>query len=338
MKKIFCIALALLLMLSLMGCGAAMGDSAATAPSTPSTPSAPNPGAAADQFWGYDYDTPAEAPMEPSYSQESNGSGNYGGTNTSVSIPDNVKLIYTADIELESTAFDTAVSAIQSLASSCGGYFESSNMNNYSAYRSAWYTVRVPAENFENFCDTISKLGQEGEVLQVNNISRNARDVSEAYYDTESRLFTQQTKLERLQDLLAKAENMEDRISLEYAISDTELAIENLTGTLRHYDSLVGYSTITLYLSEVYKFTETEEPVIGFGAKLAAAFKSGCSRFVNGLQYTLLDMARHWVGWLIFLVIVAVAAVIVVRVLRRRKRAERARYEKIEDKDPGNKE
>lgn len=55
-------------------------------------------------------------------------------------------------------------------------------------------------------------------------------DVSEAYYDTEARLKTQQTKLDRLHALLEQAATMEDIIALETALSETELQIEYLTG------------------------------------------------------------------------------------------------------------
>ena len=229
-------------------------------------------------------------------------------------LPQNVKLIYTADIDLESTEFDRAAAELSALVAETGGWFEHSRVNNYNrSYRSAFYTVRVPAEKFFSFCDSV------GTFCQVNSINRDQQDVSEYYYDTESRLVTQQTKLERLQALLAQAENMEDIIVLESAISETELAIEQLTGTLRHYDSLVGYSTVTITLSEVYQLSGTEAPAIGFGAKLTSAFGSGSRSFISGIQNLILGFARGWAGWLLFLVAAAAAVLVAVRVRRRRQ-------------------
>ena len=154
------------------------------------------------------------------------------------------------------------------------------------------------------------------------------------YYDTEARLTTQETKLKRLQELLSKAENMEDIITIESEISETELMIENLTGSLRKYDSLVGFSTVTVYLNEVYKLSDAEEPVIGFGAKLAAAFRRGCTNFVDGLENMLLGFARAWVGWLIFFAVAAVVVILVVRKVRRikAKRAEKKAAKEDENK------
>ena len=240
---------------------------------------------------------------------------NASGALMSGQVPANVKLIFTANITLESTEFDAAAEALAALTADCGGWYESSRLDNYSRYRSAGYTVRVPAERFEDFCARI------GESATLRSISRGSEDVSERYYDVESRLATQRTKLERLQTLLAQAEEMEDIITLESAISETELAIENLTGSLRHYDSLVGYSTIYVTLNEVYKVTETETAPIGFGQRLSAAFREGTEGFVDGFQDFLVDLASVWLGLLVFLAIVALIIFLIVRAKRKRRAA-----------------
>ena len=307
MKKSLCLILSVLLLAMLLGgCG---GKSASTYPSAAKSESASGGSAyyAMDNAAGWAAEASAPQAAQSSASQTT------AAKETGSNLPANVKLIYRASIDMESTEFDTAVQGLNDLVSRLGGYFESSELNNYSSYRRGYYTVRLPSENFETFCSAV------GELCQVNNLSRSAEDISERYYDTESRLVTQQTKLARLQDLLRQAEEMEDIITLESAISETELAIEQLTGTLRKYDSLVGYATINISLAEVYKLSEVQEPAIGFGAKLAAAFKSGTSRFTNGLQSFLLDVARGWIGWLIFLIIVAAVVVIVLRIRRRRR-------------------
>ena len=307
MKKRLSILLALALMLGLLcGCGNAKSEAAYDMAAAGEANYYATAESKAVYDSGWVQTAPAEAPSAPMPAPENRE------TQTGSNLPANVKLIYRANIELESTEFDTAVSGLNELVSKMGGYFEQSELNNYEGrYRHGYYTVRVPAENFDAFCEGV------GSLCKLNNISRSAEDVSEAYYDLESRLATQQTKLERLQSLLKKADVMEDIIELESAISDTELTIEQLTGSLRKYDSLVGYSTVSIYLSEVYKLTVVEEPAIGFGAKLAAAFKSGTSRFVDNLGDFVIGFARGWVGWLIFLAIVAVIVLLVRRGVRR---------------------
>ncbi len=292
---------------SLSGCGgsASSGKYAVREPMENSS------SAAGAEEYGWQYEEPAEAGSDAENSSP---------------LPVNVKMIYTADIELESTEFTEAAAGLTQLVQQSGGWFENSQIDNSRSYRTAYYTVRIPAEQFDAFCSKV------GELCQVNSLSRRAEDVSEYYYDTEARLTTQQTKLARLQELLAQAENMEDIITLESAISDTELTIEQLTGTLRKYDSLVGYSTIEISLREVYKLTETEEPAIGFGAKLGAAFRAGTSSFVDGVQEFMLAFARNWAGWLFFIAIVICAVKFMPRFLSRSRARLAEKQEKIREK------
>jgi len=307
MKKTLSILLSLLLLLSLAACGAksdsmAMNGASADKNTSSAAPSMPMPAPEV----GFDYAMPEETVSD---SVSSSGSS----TTVSSTLPENVKMIYRGYLYLESTGFDAAVSGLETLVAEMGGYFESSELNNYSPYRTAYYVVRVPSAQYQPFC------GKVGQLAQVNSQRHTTENVSEAYYDTESRLVTQRTKLERLQELLAKADVMEDIITLESAIAETELQIERLTGTLRKYDALVDYATVEISLEEVYELTEQEQPVIGFGAKLVEAFKTGTNNFVDDLERFALRYARNWVSRTISLIFWIVVIVLVVRLLRKKK-------------------
>ena len=327
MKKRISIVLALVLLLGLLcGCGGSAKSESANYAAADMAYSTGYSSAYAEEGyyggWAEAKDAAAEAPMEPA-------APDLQSQQTGSNLPANVKLIYRADVSLESTEFDATVAGLNALVDSLGGYYERSELDNSNnRYRRGYYTVRVPAANFNAFCEGV------GGLCQVNSLSRSAEDVSEAYYDMESRLTTQKTKLARLQELLKQAEEMEDIITLESAISDTELTIEQLTGSLRKYDSLVGYSTITVSLLEVYKLTEPEEPAIGFGAKLAAAFRTGTNNFVDGLGNFIIDVARGWVGWLIF---IAIVVVIILLIRRGVRRGRERRGEKAEKRRRGKK-
>ena len=327
MKKKLSIVLVIVLVFALFtGCAAKSEAADMAAPMSPEFS-----GTTADKSEGFygDYvaDMPVDAPAEEPMPETEGAVTSPAGSALQTNYP-NTKLIFTADIEMETTEFDAAVKSLDALVEKLGGYYEQRNVNNYSTYRDASYIVRIPAENFNAFCELT------GENCKVNSINRRSEDISEVYYDTEARLTTQETKLKRLQELLSKAENMEDIITIESEISETELMIENLTGSLRKYDSLVGFSTVAVYLNEVYKLSDAEEPVIGFGAKLAAAFRRGCTNFVDGLENMLLGFARAWVGWLIFFAVAAVVVILVVRKVRRikAKRAEKKAAKEDENK------
>ena len=290
MKRGFAWMLALLLLLGLLsGCGG--GGDNATASDTASSSVATD---GADDAGGSYGAWPEAAVTE----ETGETTGEDGGDDRL----ENAKMIYTARMEVETTGFDAADADLRTLVEVLGGYFEQAAVHNYgSGYRSGDYTVRIPADQFQAFLD------QVGTICHVTYKEEDSENVSEAYYDAESRLVTQQTKLERLQALLAQAENMEDIITIESAISDTELEIEQLTGTLRHYDSLVDFSTVYITLQEVYQLSNVEEPATSFGSRVGTAFASGWRGFVSTLESLAVALAYGWV-WLLLLAVIGAAA------------------------------
>lgn len=303
MKRGLIWVLVLVLALSLAGCGASSGETAA---SDSAAMDATTTESASDSGGGMN-GAMSMAPMESEEATES------GGTDSRLQ---DAKMIYTADLTVETTAFDDAAAGLRQLVEGMGGYFETASVYNYGGdYRSAYYTIRVPAEQYQTL------LAQVGQLCHIVRQEESSRNISEQYYDTESRLVTQQTKLERLQTLLAQAESMEDIITIESAISDTELAIEQLTGTLRSYDALVDYATVNVSLDEVYKLSNVEEPPQGFASRMSAAFASGWNGFVDVLETVAMALAYGWV----LVVVLAAGGVVAWRVVRRRRAREASR-------------
>ena len=291
MKKLFAILLALMMALSMAACGAA-GQSADTAASE------------SNQFSNKaDYETLTE---ETEYWD----GGLYGETQTTAA-HSGAKKIYRATLELQTLEFEKANADIAALVEQYGGYFEEKSLSTYSSsYRHADYTVRVPAAQFESFC------AQVGDLCHVTYTTSSAEDISETYYDTKARLETAQIKLDRLQELLKKADNMADIITIESAISETEYAIDALSGTLRSYDSLVDYATIYLNLEEVYRLSNTVDAPKTFGEKMGNAFADGVKKAGELFESIAIWLAYNWLTLIIWAVILT-AVILLVRRVRR---------------------
>ncbi len=294
MKRFACILVCLFTVFSLAACGG--GKSMA--------PSAPD--------MGYDTASPAEAP---------NWDGEVADNVTSYQREQSAKMIYRSTIELETTEFDKAIADITALVDSVSGYYEQRNLSGFSSdYRYASLVVRVPAERFDEFCT------QVGNVCHLIRLSSSQENVSETYYDVQSRLTTAQTKLARLQELLAKADTMADIITIENAISDTEQTIDYLSGSLRGMDNLVDYATVNVTVREVYHFSGTKEAPLTLGERIGNAFKSGLESVGEFLEDLVVFLAYSWL-WLLILAGIVVLIVVLIRrgkARRRRKRAKMA--------------
>lgn len=288
--------LALAVLLSLTACGGA-GDSASMVAETTS--------AAGDVAYGY-YDS--DEPMEMEAAAEEGADSSYSYSS------DQVKMIYTATLDVEVLDLDKAVESLQQLVEESGGYIQSSNVGGYgSNYRYASYTVRVPSEQYQAFVNAWS----ESENCHLLSKQEDAEDVGAQYFDAETRLNTLKTKMERLQALLAEATEMEDIITIESAISDTEYEIERYTSELNRYDSLIHFSTVDIYFSQVVTLTEEEET--GFLARLGQNFQWGIEHFVEGMADLALWAAYHTVGIVIFVVVAAAVLLLLRKRLRNRK-------------------
>lgn len=276
----------LALLLSLSACGSSSGGTANSAAAGD---------ASADNGW-------AEAAMDAADTAD--------GADFSA-VRRNAKLILNADLSLETQDFEKSAADIEKMTAEAGGYIESSGTYGDTGSRSANYTLRVPQEKFEQF------YAQLGENMHVVSRSRSSEDVTEQYTDIETRLATLQTKHERLLSLLEKADKMEDIIALENALADCEYEIDSLTGSKRHYDDLVGFSTFYINLREVQTLTATADGT-GFGAQLTQAAKTGARGLADVVRGTILGVVMFWPA-----VILLIAGTTAGVILHRRRKAKR---------------
>lgn len=298
MKKSLAIPVTLLVLLTLLaGCGSSYDNARSVSYS-------------AAVYDGEEYYPAAEEAVYEGYWADEPAAGTAVQSDIPSDLGD-VKMIYTANVTMESTEFDEAVAAIARLTEQCGGYYEASSLSDSGSARRATFTVRVPAAKYRAFLDGA------GELCHVTYQEEYAEDVSESYYDTAGRLETQKTKLARLQELLAEAQHMDDIIVLENEISETEELIDRLSGSLRHYDALVAYSTVTISLKEVKVLTEVVEVTETFGSRLGSAFRSGLQGFGEMLADIAVALAYSWL-WLVLIA----AVVIAILFATKKKRAE----------------
>ena len=207
------------------------------------------------------------------------------------------KIIYTANLTLESKDYDTARAALDAALNDAGGYLESSSeYSDVGSSRSVNLTFRVPEENDQSFLDAVAQAGN------VTYKSQQADDVTTQYMDVETRLANLEAQRTRLQELQAQADNLSDLLQIETSLTDVQSQIESWQSQLDWYSNQVQQCTVYVNLSEVQNYTPTDESFLG---SVGAAFAQGWSNFVNGLQQLAVWLAG---AWPVVLVIAAAAA------------------------------
>ena len=291
-------------------------------------------------------ETPMEAPAEPEeeFAYDTVATAEAGSGAAETPEPDDsvadytAKIIYTASVSIETTEFDKAVAALESQVQKIGGFVESSNVTGDTQYnadgttsivnRWAYYTVRIPCEQFEAFLHETEGFGN------VISTSRDAQNVTSAYTDYEARLSSLNTQEERLLDMLAKSEDVETLIALEQRLSDVRYEIESIERSLRNYDMQIRYSTVELDLREVEVYTPTVPVRRTFGQKLSDSLSDGWTGFARGMQNVILGLASALPA-LVLLAVIVIVVIVLVKNARKKRRAKfAAQQEPPQDPKP----
>lgn len=156
------------------------------------------------------------------------------------------KLIKTGSISLEVEQLASAEEAVLEWCQSFGGYVASS----FNHETNAAFTVRIPAVHFDAAMAAAGNLGR----VRSRNVS--TQDVSEQFYDLQTRLDTRKILRDRLQSYLAQEKNMEDLLHIERELNSTLTEIESMEGRMRRLSNQIDYSTITVDLQLPYRTTD----------------------------------------------------------------------------------
>jgi len=295
-------------------------------------------GATSANLVGTSYDNGGKtyaASSAASYSMAVSESGAKSATagSSSGSVPSNPdtgdemtdKIIYTVSANIESTDLDKSVEAIDRLISQYGGFVQSSSVNGrsvrteyggYTGDRTASYTIRIPADKLDAAKTELSTIGN------VLSVSTSADNITEQYYDVDSRLKAYKTEEERLLALLEKADTVADMLEIESQLSDVRYQEDTLETQLRGWQKQVDYSTLTLYVTEVRELTEVTENNVGYWQEIADGFMSS----LRAVGRFFRNLLRWLVSNLPVLAVIAAALALLIALIRKltgKKRAER---------------
>ncbi|HVY49483.1 MAG TPA: DUF4349 domain-containing protein [Minicystis sp.] len=233
-----------------VGCGGAMPETAPKAPpaeveaGTPAPPPPPAPAAASRADTGGFF-----GKEELGGARELQGKGAPQGAPGQAAAPPPAKpkpaesaeqpvqqlrsiIIYSAELRMAVFEVDGAMKRIEALAKDVGGYL--------AKREDTTIVIRVPAERFEQAERTIEKMG---DLLHRNIL---AEDVTEEYRDLEVRLRGMKAVQERLTQLLARAQKVEDSIAIERELDRVTLEIDRIEGRMKYLRDRAAFSTITV--------------------------------------------------------------------------------------------
>jgi hypothetical protein len=211
--------------LALAGCSADSGDSGADAAG--GKPAAPG----------------AEAGRQGAAGSAAARSGGAAGPGASKLAPSSV--VRTASLTLRVKNMTEALDTARTAARDAGGFVGDENTRrDEDGSRHSEIVLRVPTEKYD---EVLGELEGTGELLRR---SSKAEDVTDQVVDVDSRVKSQRASVARVRELMDRATELDDVVSLESELGDREADLEALLAQQASLKDRVGLATVTLTLSE----------------------------------------------------------------------------------------
>lgn len=144
------------------------------------------------------------------------------------------KLIKRGSIGLEVDSIQETGKAVEQWCKKFGGYVESS----YTGETDGNITVRIPSAHFDEAMNAVGSMG----TVKSKNVS--TEDVSERFYDLQTRLEARKIMRTRLQTYLSQAKDIKDMLQIESELNRVISDIESMEGSMKRLSGQIDYSTI----------------------------------------------------------------------------------------------
>ncbi|WP_165230660.1 DUF4349 domain-containing protein [Aquisphaera insulae] len=223
------------------------------------------------------------------------------------------KIIYDGEIDLIVKDVDPIAKQITSLVQDGKGYIaEQSTTGSPGSVRSMRWKLRVPVERFDALVEKVAGLGE----LERN--TRTSQDVTEQFYDVESRIRNKKAEEKSLTKILdERTGKLEEILKIETELSRVRGEIEVFEGRLRMLDNLSSLATLSVSIREREKFDPPPPAVADFSSQVSRTWEASIKGMID-MGKGIVLWAVAWAIWIPFWIVGAIIAWMLLRWAYRR--------------------
>ena len=150
-------------------------------------------------------------------------------------------IIRTVDMSIVVDDIQATMDEISKLADRSGGWVVSTDRREK---HSGWISIRIPAVDLESSIEALRGIAKD-----VESETSTSKDVTDEYYDLQSRLKNQLATEEALIRLLDRAENVEHALAVQRELTTVQENVERIQGRIKLLEETSAYSLVTVNLS-----------------------------------------------------------------------------------------
>ena len=231
--------------------------------------------------------------------------------NTNVTFDEDRKIIYHADVTLETLDYKKTYASLLDIINKYAGYIQSENYTNDSGsylnaddrqyglniYGQNTICIRIPRKNYASFMEDGMALGNVISRTQSVEDQTANYATNQSYIDIlKSKIDYYTSQMNKLDSEMDKAIEDNDTARFEEILRDMEYMASmkadvesQMIPYKQHNDSideLVSYATINMSIREVKEYTKLEVPMheLTFGERVSKAFDTAMARFISWIE------------------------------------------------------
>lgn len=208
------------------------------------------------------------------------------------------------DYTFESINYDQDYDKLTKLVDDHKGYIESSNLNIDTGrngdenIRNFGASIKIPQEESNKFKNEIVKIGKI--IYQ----SSYTNDLTSSYKDINIRLSSKEKELDKLNDLMKNAKNIDETMAIQARILEVEDEIDQIKSMIKDVDNKVTYDTFDININEVYDYNNYANNNPDFSSRIKEAFKDSIHIFSKFWQDLLVAIVSIWPLILVAIIII----------------------------------
>jgi hypothetical protein len=209
------------------------------------------------------------------------------------------KLVRSGGINFQSEAVDKDYQQIKGMLGGFNAYLENENQSNDNFRKSYFLSIRVPSEKYDSLLNAIAKIA-----FRVENKYSNVDDVTERYYDLQSRIQNKKELEKRYREILSKANEVKDILEIERNLNEVRTEIESMQGQFNYLSKQIQFSSLQVQFYEELPYGLNSPKKKGFWVRIFNALDNGWQVFLTVLIGLVTLWPFYFAGVLIFILVV----------------------------------
>lgn len=193
-------------------------------------------------------------------------------------LPHQNKLIKKGEIIFSSQDFEAEQNELKRILGGYNAYIEDESQTSTKDLLLGRINIRVAVQQYDSLFSQVQKIS-------TNVISKhsNVEDISDYYFDLQTRLSNKRVMEKRYLELLSQTESMKDILMIEDHLSSIRMEIELMDGEQRSLNSRIAYSTLEVRFEKNVSFAISKIGQPDYSEQFKKSLSGGWKSFLQAI-------------------------------------------------------